>query len=133
MIFGGRRNTRQREAEGGFSLIEVMIAMHIITFAMLVMGGYMLDQLSVTGSTYAASIARSHAVEALEDLRRQRYSELASQATAPIPGTEGFMQTVTVQRVGGPESVDDYKIITVEVQPPGDLSPVRLTTAVAAL
>ncbi len=126
---GGRDRARGR---GGFTLIEVMIAMHVIAFAMVILGGYMLTLLEVSGETFARSIARSLAVEYLEEVRRQPYAELQSQPAAPLPEEPNFTRTVTVRRVGSPTSPQDYKIITVEIKPPGDIPATRLTTAVAA-
>jgi Tfp pilus assembly protein PilV len=115
----------------GFTILEVLIALFLVTFTVLALGGFTLKFLqSATGSTNRG-LARSFAVEQLEDLRGRPYRQLETLPPSPIPGADGFTRSVTVTRVGGSKQGQDYKIITVEVRPPGTF-PVRLTTVVSA-
>ena len=124
--------THARGGKAGFSIVEVMIALGVFAIALVSLCGFLLKLNDVSGESYAQSLARSHAVEQLEEVRRQPYSQIQPESTVEIQGLAGFTRSVSVQRIGGPTAIRDYKIITVDVQPPGDIAPVRLTTAIAA-
>lgn len=125
-----RRCTKR--ADGGFSLAEVLISLSLLSFALVSLGSFTVKFISLSAHTYARAQARSYAVEQLEQLRRQPYSEIETIPAGPIDGADGFTRAVTVTRVGGPTAVEDYKIVTVEVRPPGGLTPVRITSAITA-
>lgn len=115
----------------GFTVIETLIALYLVTFVVVVLGGFSLRYMQSSTASTNRTLARALAVEQLENIRRLSYQDLASLPSRPIDGAQGFTRSVTVTRVGGPNQLQDYKVITVEVQAPGT-SPVRLSVAISA-
>ncbi len=125
-----------RAQRSGMTLIEVMIAIIIVTSAALSLGVFV-GQFS-HASTLAA--ARTVAVELagsrLEMVRGAKtYAGIDSLATteASLPGYSGYTRQTYVQRVGGGNgAIYDYKVITVTVTAPTVTSPVEKTTMIAS-
>lgn len=122
---------------GGFTLIEVMMAIVILV-------GVVLGMASVTGRmlhTIATSDRSAAAVELaadrLEEVRldpdyeglEDEYEETESS----FPSLPGFTRTTDISHTGGAgESGPDYKRVTVKVDGPGLLKPISRTVTVGA-
>lgn len=123
-------------ARGGFTVIEVIVALVILSTAVLGLAG------SATRLTTAAATAelRAQAVYAADDRIGRiemdgRYTLLDSLYEAVENGVPapGFMRTTTVEhiRVTSPDTLD-YLMVTVNVTGPGLTAPVKRTLVVAA-
>lgn len=124
--------------ERGVTLIEVIIAMVILTVVLLGMGSFAVR----FTRTVQQSDARTVAVE----LASQRISEVRSSPNyagiettyngteASIAGFSGYRRTTQIVRTGGPKPTNnqDYKTVTVSVVAPGLTAPIKKTVIVAA-
>lgn len=120
-----------REREEGFSLIEVLISLTILSMALMSLASFTVSFVHMSGTSYARSRARALAVEMLEEIRREPFEQIQSIGATEVPGTEGYLREVVVREVGGPTGVRHFKIVSVEVEPPGGLPPVKLSSAVS--
>ena len=123
-------------ARGGFTVVEVIVALVILTTAVLGLAG------SATRLTAAAATAevRAQAVYAADDRigrieMDRRYALLDSLYEAVengVPGP-GFVRSTTVEhiQVTSPDTLD-YLMVTVNVTGPGLTVPVKRTLVVAA-
>lgn len=124
----------QRHA--GFTLVEVMMALLVLTIVLLSLAG------STAGflRTISASDRQSAAVGLAEDriARIQMhpdYSTLEATFNATetgLPALPGHTRTTTIVPVGGPGQTQDHKNVTVTVSGPGLSTPIARTVTVAA-
>jgi prepilin-type N-terminal cleavage/methylation domain-containing protein len=122
----------------GLTLIEVMIAMVILTVVLLGMGKFAVN--------FMRAVQQSEARIVAVNLVDQRLSEIRSSPNYPgleaayngtestITGFTGYSRTTTIVHTGGPRPTytDDYKTITVIVLPPGPIGAVKKTIVVAS-
>jgi prepilin-type N-terminal cleavage/methylation domain-containing protein len=116
----------------GLTLIEVLVAVVLFATAML------LGARSIVGFVHqvAVSEVRVQAAEfALEEMERVKllpYQEIVPTAPAPVPEAPDYVRSVDVA-IHGTEAADlyGYRVVTVTVQPPAELEPVSMSTAVA--
>ena len=132
-----RRKVRRQASRQGFTLIEVLIAIVILT-------GVILGMAHVTGRmlhTIATSDRTSAALELVSDRLEQvsldpDYEGLAAEykgTETGFPTLPGFKRTTSVVRTGGSgKSGPDYTRITVTVDGPGLLAPLSRTVTVGA-
>ena len=128
----GPRPTQRR----GMSLVEIVVALTILTGAMLGLGQFSVRFTQTMTQTRQSSTALDLAADRLEDVKvAPTYAGIdgyAGTETAPN-GMKGFKRTTIVNRIGGlPNSVVDYRIVTVEVRGPAVIVPVRKTTIIAS-
>lgn len=138
-----QRPARPRD---GVTLVEVIVAITILTGATLVMGGFMAQFARTVGQTQARASASQLVTERLEFARAAgAYSDIdtlvrtegppvLTRRTASVVDTfPAYSRQTWVTRVGG-GSTDtlDYRVVTVEVRAPGLATPVRKTTIVSA-
>jgi prepilin-type N-terminal cleavage/methylation domain-containing protein len=122
----------------GLTLIEVMIAMVILTVVLLGMGQFAVNFTRAVQQSEARIIAVNLVDQRLSEIRSSpNYAglETAYNATeSTISGFAGYSRVTTIVATGGPPptSTDDYKTITVTVTPPGRIGPVKKTIVVAA-
>lgn len=126
-----------RRLEGGFTLVEVIVAMVILAVAVL---GLASSATRLTTTTASAEL-RALALEAAEDrLARVRLDPryggldtLYSSVETGLFGVEGMTRTTTVEHVqqASPNAVD-YKRITVKVTGPMLSPPISRLLVVAA-
>jgi len=121
----------------GFTLIEVLIAVVILT-------GVILGMASVTGRmlhTISTSDRAAAALELVSDrLEAVRLDPDYEGLDAKYKGTEssfptlpGLTRSTTIVRTGGPsKSGPDYKRVTVTVSGPGLLAPISRTITVGS-
>lgn len=122
--------------KNGFTLVEVMIALVIL---MVVVVGFM-----STSSRLMHTVAVNDRQEAairlaydrIEMVRLDpRYTKLESLFVATetsFPTLPGYTRVTAITLVGGPSQPTDHKKVTVTVNGPGLLVPIKRTTTVAA-
>ena len=128
-------------ARRGMSLIEVMVAMLILTGVLLVLGNFSARFAQANGQAHLVITANEIATSRLDDLRNQpTYASLDSLATPAgradtiAADNTKFLRVTKVQRYGGPSVADsvDYKAMTVIVTHPAMRRIVSKSTAIAA-
>jgi prepilin-type N-terminal cleavage/methylation domain-containing protein len=133
-------STRRSGARRGFTLVEVVVALAILTGALLGLSLFIARMAQATSSARLLGTATELASDRLELVKSATtYSTIDSLYTATetsIPGSPdyfGFTRKTLIQHVGGlaTDSVD-YKIITVIVTHVSLTLPVRKTTSLAA-
>jgi Tfp pilus assembly protein PilV len=116
----------------GFSLLSVLVAIVLFAVAFLAAGRSIAQSVHQVGLSETYAQAREFAIEEMERIRLLPYEDIASLATAPIPEAPRYLRSVDVAIVGSdPEELYAYRLITVTVQPPAELPPVRISSAVA--
>lgn len=120
----------------GFTLVEVLMALLILSLVLLALGT------STGGFLRTVSDAdRSNAAIALAEDRIARiqldpnYAALETnyQATeTTLPGLPNYTRTTSIVRVGGANQTTDHKNVTVTVNGPGLTAPVSRSITVAA-
>jgi hypothetical protein len=121
----------------GMTLVEVMIALVMLTSVLLGMGAFMAKYGRAVGQGSAKASARELVAERLEYVKgATRYSTIEATyggLESSIPGYPGFTRRTLVLRVGGkPTDKFDHKVITVVVNGPGLDKPVKKTSVVSA-
>jgi prepilin-type N-terminal cleavage/methylation domain-containing protein len=119
----------------GMTLVEVIIAIVILTGATLTMGGFVSRFAhSASLSTVRAS-AVELAVERLESVKQgPAYDQLEAsfeREEATVAGYPGFSRSTVVSRVSR-AGIDDYTLVTVVVRHESLPGPVKKTTIVSA-
>ncbi len=123
--------TRSR-GERGLTLIELMVAVVMIAVAMLLAGRVIVQVVQQVGVSESQAQASEFAVEELERIKLLDFDSIQASGPDPLPYAPAYSRTVEVRDVGGGATdVYDYRIVTVTVEPPGELRPVSLSTAVA--
>jgi prepilin-type N-terminal cleavage/methylation domain-containing protein len=121
----------------GLSLIEIMIAMVILTVVLLGMGRYMVDFSRTVRKSESRTVAVNLAAQRLSEIRASpNYSGLETNfatTETSIAGFPGYARSTTITHVGGPRPTytNDYKVATVAVTGPGLTAPIRKTVVVA--
>jgi prepilin-type N-terminal cleavage/methylation domain-containing protein len=121
----------------GMTLVEVMIALVMLTTVMLGMGAFMAQYGHAVGTSSAKASARELVAERIEYVKgATQYPSIEATyggMEASIPGYPGFTRRTLVMRVGGqPGDRFDHKVITVIVDGPGLDKPVKKTSVIAA-
>lgn len=125
-----RRARRPRE---GFTLIEVMIALVILTGALLSMGAYMTKFAHSTTTSTAQSLASDMAVARLETIKGSGdYGALQGdyEGTTTSPEHPGYSIATEITRVKN--ASDDYTVVTATVTAPGLDRPLKKSTIISA-
>lgn len=113
-------------SEGGFSLVEVMVAVLILTAVMVPLMESYIQSSRAADSSKKQLTAAFLAMQYLEESRGLGYSELASLPEAGVEGFPGFSRLVEVGP--GPEPGVKTISVTVIYGGAGDLAYVTLTT-----
>jgi prepilin-type N-terminal cleavage/methylation domain-containing protein len=123
----------------GMTLVEVVIAMLILTGVILALGAFTARFAQASGQVHLVIGANEIAATRLDAVRTQPdYSAIDTLASKSGPDTvksdfTKFARKTEVTRVGGaPKDSVDYKIVTVTVTHPSMKKSVSKTTAVAA-
>lgn len=133
-----RKSMNRSGNRRGFTLVEVIVAMTILTGSMLAMGAfYTRFTRTVTDDTIKAQ-AVELASNRLEQVKAATiYANIAADFTATetnIPlYSASFSRQTLVNRIGGRAGVDvdDYTIVTVIVTSPVLVAPVRKSTIIS--
>jgi prepilin-type N-terminal cleavage/methylation domain-containing protein len=123
----------RRIAREGFTLIEVMIALAILTGALLSMGAFMTKFAHSTTTSTAASFASDLAVARIETIKGSGdYGALEDdyEGTTSSPDHPGYSIATDIERVKN--SLDDYTAVTVTVTAPGLERAVKKSTVISA-
>lgn len=125
----------------GFTLIEVMVAMVILSIVALGLGRFVSSFLHVVSTSSTRTVASAVAREQMEGMLSDPAYPLPTSWNGTVTGFPGYSQMrriTTVNRVTGTTPARDYTIITVKVTEPsmiriGATAPdtVNLTAAVA--
>jgi len=125
----------------GFTLIEVMVAMIILSIVALGLGRFVSTFLHVVSTSSTRTVASAVAREQMEGMLSAPTYPLPTTWNGTVTGFPGYPQmrrTTSVSRVTGTSPARDYTIITVQVTEPtmrrtGATAPdtVNLTAAVA--
>lgn len=128
-------NAVQRKRKG-MTLIECIIALVLLSGAMLSMTAFMGRYAKLTGSMARRSEANELVADRLEEVKGAiRYSAIDSlyaKTELTITGHPGLTRQTLVARTGGTApSLYDYKTITVIVNGPGLVTPSKKTTVIS--
>lgn len=121
----------------GLSLIEIMIAMVILTVVLLGMGRYMVDFSRTVRKSESRTVAVNLAAQRLSEIRASpNYTNLETNfatTETSITGFPGYTRSTIITHTGGPRPTytNDYKVATVTVTGPGLSVPIRKTIVVA--
>lgn len=125
-----------RARRAGFSLIEVIVALMLLTAVVLALGGFT--------AKFAQANSQAHLVIAANEIAAQRLDEVRQQPTYAaidlLKDSAGirydfqtFGRQTIVKRIGGATTDSaDYRLVTVLVTHPSMKKMVSKTTAVAA-
>jgi prepilin-type N-terminal cleavage/methylation domain-containing protein len=122
--------TRRRR---GMTLIEVMIALVILTGALLGMGKFITSFSHATSDGALSSVASDLVLDRLETIKgSSSYAALDGYAATEtsITGFAGYKRVTLVTRTL--DATQDYKAITVTVSNPGLSTAVKKSTIIAA-
>jgi prepilin-type N-terminal cleavage/methylation domain-containing protein len=121
----------------GFTLIEVMIALVILTIVSVSLGKFVGSFLHAVGTSTTKTVATAVAQEQLEIIRADpNYANLVAtyngQTATGFPGYAAMTRTLRVVRTTGNAPRRDYTTITVTVSEPTMGTPINVTIVVAA-
>ena len=132
------RHARIAGARAGMTLIEVIIAIVILSGALLSMGGFVAKFANTVSMSDVRGIAAELAADRIETVKAATsYAVIDSlyrktEGAGTIAGYPKFTRQTLVQRVGGGATdLVDYKIITVIVSTPALKIPVKKTTIIS--
>ena len=121
----------------GFTLIEILIAMVILTIVSMGLAKFVATFLHTVGTSTAKTVATAVGQEQLELIRADpSYTTLVTNynnvTTTGFPGYASMTRTTRVVRTTGNTPRRDYTRITVTVSEPTMGTPVNVTIVVAA-
>jgi prepilin-type N-terminal cleavage/methylation domain-containing protein len=119
----------------GFTLIELILAIVLLTVVLTSMTRYTAQYLHVvatsTARTMAAEIARERIGLIDMDPSYTTLANVWAGTQTGFPGYPSMTRVTTVQRITGNNPPRDYTVVTVQVAEPTMGSPVDVTTVVA--
>lgn len=137
LIHSSRRPRRVRgRVRAGMTLVEVIVAMMILTGVLLALGGFTAKFAQASGQARLVIAANELAARRLDAVRTQpNYSAVANLAGNRTVKSDfqSYKETTQVVRIGGaPTDSVDYMLVTVSISNPSMRQVVKKTTAVAA-
>jgi prepilin-type N-terminal cleavage/methylation domain-containing protein len=135
-----RRRRRPTALRRGMTLIEVIIAVVILSGAMLGLANFVRQFQHITSDTTTQTLASDLATQRIEAIKGDRaYTSLVSnyngvtETYATDPVYKGFSRTTAAVRCTGcPTTTNDYVTITVTVTGNTLTTPMKKTTIIAA-
>jgi prepilin-type N-terminal cleavage/methylation domain-containing protein len=138
----GAEVLRERPAAGGalrgMTLIEIIIALTILSTVLLSMGQFAFNFSRIERQSEARTIAVNLADQRLSEVRASpNYSGMEANyagTEGSISGFPGYQRATTIIHTGGPRPTytNDFKTVTVTVTAPTLASPVTKTVVVAS-
>lgn len=130
-----RRLRRLRRRRGGFSLIEVLVALGLLGGVLFGLAAFAIKLARSSMESRIRATAGQLISDRLESVKSApRYTVIDSMfvgTESPVPGFTGYTRQTWVRRVGGqPSDTIDYKLITVEVRHGRLVKPMRKTSAI---
>lgn len=134
--FCGAADMAAPKRRGGMTLIEVIMAITLLSSALLMMGAFVARFATVTGNTAVRGEANELVADRLEEVKGAlKYANIEAnyaKSEANIPKHPGFARQTLVTRTGGtPQAVYDYKTVTVIVTNPALKSPAKKSTVIS--
>jgi prepilin-type N-terminal cleavage/methylation domain-containing protein len=130
-----------RRPRRGMSLVEVIVAMIILTGVLLVLGAFSAKFAQANGQAHLIITANEIATARLDEIRTQPTYASLNALASPVATPDSirtdnttFVRRTFVRRVGGIAATDsvDYKLMTVTVSHPSMKKVISKTTAIAA-
>ncbi|HEY2806743.1 MAG TPA: prepilin-type N-terminal cleavage/methylation domain-containing protein [Gemmatimonadales bacterium] len=124
--------------ERGVTLIEIIIAMVILTVVLLAMGSFAVNFTKTVRQSDARTIAVELCDQRLSEIRASpNYAGLIANFAATentITGFTGYSRVTQIVHTGGPRPTfpQDFQTVTVSVTAPGITLPIKKTIVVAA-
>jgi prepilin-type N-terminal cleavage/methylation domain-containing protein len=119
----------------GMTLIEVVVAIALLSGALMAMGAFIARYANVNGTMTRRSEANELVADRLEEVKGSiKYAAIDSYATTEttIPNHPGLSRQTLITRTGGSApSLYDYKTITVIVIGKGLTTPAKKTTVIS--
>jgi prepilin-type N-terminal cleavage/methylation domain-containing protein len=85
-IPGGVRQLRKRaRSDSGFTLVELLVALLVLSIVLAALGPAVMSLLNATGSTNHRSVANGLAVQATEQIRAVPYEEIGFATSGSVP------------------------------------------------
>lgn len=108
------------------------MAVVLFTVALLIGGRSIVEFVHQVGVSETRAQAIEFAMAEMERVRLLPYEQITAIPPAPVPDAPEYKRSVDIVVFGSdPSEVYAYRLVTVTVQPPGGLDPVRVSTAVA--
>lgn len=125
-----------RRRRSGLTLVEVIVAMMLLSLVLLGMGAFTAALARSSGQARLTATAAQLVADRLERVKgAPRYTAIESLYVATetsLPGFPGYTRQTLVTHVGGMETDSvDYKIVTVDVSHAGLAKAVRKSTVMA--
>jgi prepilin-type N-terminal cleavage/methylation domain-containing protein len=120
----------------GMTLVEVVVAMALLSGSLLAMGAYVARYAQVTGATTIRAEANELVAERLEEVKGAlQYSTIESvfaKTETSIPNHPLFQRRTLITRTGGTApALYDYKTVTVIVTAPALKNPAKKSTVIS--
>jgi Tfp pilus assembly protein PilV len=133
----GQISPDKRPARAGITMVEVVMAIVILTVCLLSMGVFVGKFAKATRVMNTRSTASELVADRIEEVKgATRYGAVDSVYAGTennISGNPGFTRRTIVQHVGGgAPDLDDYKVVTVVVTSPQLVNPSKKTTIISA-
>lgn len=132
-------NLRRRRwrARNGFTLVEVVVALLVLGFALLGLALFVSNMAHSGSKSQLVGTASELAADRIETIKSSlTYATLDSKfvsTEAAVAGYTGYSRQTIIRHVGGGTTDSlDYKIVTVVVTNPAMTDTVRQTTIIAA-
>jgi prepilin-type N-terminal cleavage/methylation domain-containing protein len=127
-----------RADQRGVTLIEVLVAMVILTTVLMGMAVFAINFTRTVAQSDARTIGVNLAEQRISEIRASpNYSGMETNyngTEGSISGFPGYSRITAISHIGGPRPTytDDYKIVTVTVRAPGLTQGIKKTVVVAA-
>ena len=125
----------RRRQRRGFTLIELMLALVLLTIVLVSLaqhtGIFLHSVATSTARTTAAEVARERIGLVSMDPSYTTLAATWSGTQTGFPGFPRMRRSTTVQRITGVAPARDYTVVTVRVSEPTMGQPVDVTTVVA--
>ena len=131
-----RAARRPAPARAGMTLVEVIVAITILSGVLLGMAVFVANFSRANNDNRLRAKAGQLAAQRLEEIKgAANYDSLETKyqkTETGLAGYSGFTRQTIIKRVGGTTSTSDYKVITVVVSAPRLKTAMKKTTMVSS-